>query len=106
MGKEGHLRWDSLGEFLAVAVAIEEIAEKTGENDAKVLADTLNAAIGQILNKNKSPKRDGMELDNRGSHFYLAMYWAEALAKQTASEMLKKQFGPLASQLADNHPRV
>jgi isocitrate dehydrogenase len=104
--KEGHLRWDSLGEFLAVAVAIEEIAEKTGDLDAKVLADTLNLAIGKILKLNKSPKRVVMELDNRGSHFYLAMYWAEALAKQTDSEMLKKQFGPLASQLADNHPRV
>merc|ERR1712110_325797 len=78
--KEGHLRWDSLGEFLAVAVAIEEIAEKTGDLDAKVLADTLNLAIGKILKLNKSPKRGVMELDNRGSHFYLAMYWAEALA--------------------------
>ncbi len=81
--EEGHLRWDSLGEFLALAVALEDLGRKTGNSKALVLADTLNQAIGKILDNNKSPSRKVHELDNRGSHFYLALYWAQALAEQT-----------------------
>merc|ERR1712060_91095 len=70
------------------------------------MGDALNTAIGQVMNNGKSPKRQVMELDNRGSHFYLALYWAEALAKQTDSEMMQKQFAPMAAQLKDNEPRI
>merc|ERR1712129_653188 len=80
--KEGHLRWDSLGEFLAMGVSLEDLGQKTGNREATILASTLNEAIGDLLMKNKSPKRKVMELDNRGSHYYLALYWALALAKQ------------------------
>ena len=96
---ENHLRWDSLGEFLAIAVSFETIAEQNGNPKAQVLADTLNAAIGLFLNNNKSPSRKVGELDNRGSHFYLASYWAEALAKQTADIQLQKTFTPVVEQL-------
>merc|ERR1739844_749861 len=86
--KEGHLRWDSLGEFLAMGVALEDLGQKTGNQESIILANTLNEAVGDLLMKNKSPKRKVMELDNRGSHYYLALYWSKALAKQTDSTAL------------------
>ena len=97
--EEGHLRWDSLGEFLAVGVSLEDLAEKTGNGKAKVLADCLNDAIGKFLDENKSPSRKVNELDNRGSHFYLALFWAEALASQDGDSELKERFSPLAATL-------
>lgn len=100
--EEGHLRWDSLGEFLALAVSIEDIAEKTGNAKAVVLAEALNIANSKFLKEDKSPSRKVNELDNRGSHFYLAMYWAEALAAQTQDAELQAQFAPFAKTLADN----
>merc|ERR1712012_442978 len=80
--KENHLRWDSLGEFLALAVSIEDLANKTNNKKAKILADCLNEGVSELLNQNKSPKRKCCELDNRGSHYYVALFWAEALAKR------------------------
>merc|ERR1712039_1144261 len=100
--KEGHLRWDSLGEFLAMAVAIEDLANKTNNLEGVVLAECLNNAIAKLLTEGKSPKRRVMELDNRGSHFYLALYWAEALAAQSKSEALKSQFSRVAAELLAN----
>jgi isocitrate dehydrogenase len=97
--EEGHLRWDSLGEFLALAVSLEAYAEKTGNKDAQVLADALHKANEEYLLKNKSPSRKVNELDNRGSHFYLAKFWAEALAEQTDSQQLQNTFKPVAEQL-------
>ena len=94
--EEGHLRWDSLGEFLAIGVSLEDIAEKKNNTKAKILADCLNQGIGQFLDENKSPSRKVNELDNRGSHFYLALYWAEALAKQENDSELQTIFSPLA----------
>ena len=94
--EEGHLRWDSLGEFLAIAVSLEDLANKTENAKAQVLADTLNQAIGTFLRENKSPSRKVNELDNRGSHFYLSLFWAEALAEQESDSELRDQFSPLA----------
>jgi isocitrate dehydrogenase len=104
--EENHLRWDSLGEFLALAVSLEEVSSKTGNTKAKILAKTLDEATGQLLDNNKSPSRRTGELDNRGSHFYLTMYWAQALVKQTDDTELQAQFAPLASNLADNEQRI
>ena len=98
---EGHLRWDSLGEFLALAVSIEDLAEKTGNPRAQVLADALNDANARYLRENKAPSRKVNELDNRGSHYYLAMYWAEALAQQEEDAGLAERFAPIAAALAD-----
>ena len=103
---EGHLRWDSLGEFLALAVSIEDLAAKTGNEKARVLAEALDQANAKFLDTNKSPSRKVNELDNRGSHFYLAMYWAEALAAQTDDQDLQAQFAPAAAQLADNETKI
>lgn len=100
--KEGHLRWDSLGEFLALAASLEHLSQTVGNPKAQVLADTLDQAIGQFLDSNKSPSRRVGELDNRGSHFYLAMYWAQALAVQTKDEQLQAHFIPLAHALSAN----
>ncbi|QYJ69823.1 NADP-dependent isocitrate dehydrogenase [Shewanella sp. FJAT-51649] len=100
--KEGHLRWDSLGEFLALAASLEHLSQTVGNPKAQVLADTLDQAIGQFLDSNKSPSRRVGELDNRGSHFYLAMYWAQALAAQTKDEQLQAHFIPLAHALSAN----
>ena len=97
--EEGHLRWDSLGEFLAIAVSLEDLANKTENAKAQVLADTLNQAIGTFLRENKSPSRKVNELDNRGSHFYLSLFWAEALAEQEIDSELRDQFSPLARTL-------
>ena len=104
--KEGHLRWDSLGEFLALAVSIEDLGTKTNNEKALVLADTLNDAIGEFLDTNKSPSRKVHELDNRGSHFYLALYWAQALAEQTRDQDLQNRFKDLAVQLTDNEQTI
>jgi isocitrate dehydrogenase len=103
---EGHLRWDSLGEFLALAVSIEDLGTKSENAKALVLAEMLNAATGKFLDENKSPSRKVNELDNRGSHFYLAMYWAQALANQTKDADLKEQFTPLAKTLAENESKI
>ena len=100
--EENHLRWDSLGEFLALAVSIEDIAAKTGNEKAVILAEALHVANGKFLKEDKSPSRKVGELDNRGSHFYLAMYWAEALAAQTKDAELQAQFKPFAESLLSN----
>jgi isocitrate dehydrogenase len=104
--EENHLRWDSLGEFLALAVSLEDLGIKTGNAQAKLLAKTLDAATGKLLDHNKGPKTRTGELDNRGSHFYLAMYWAQALAEQTEDAALQAKFAPLAKTLAENEERI
>ena len=104
--EENHLRWDSLGEFLALAVSIEDLAIKTGSDKAKVLAAALDAANSQFLNNDKSPSRKVGELDTRGSHFYLALYWAQALAAQDDDQTLKTIFIPVARQLTDNEAKI
>ncbi|MCG8650914.1 MAG: NADP-dependent isocitrate dehydrogenase, partial [Pirellulales bacterium] len=104
--EEGHLRWDSLGEFLALAVSLENLGEKTGREEISVLAATLNEAVGQILDHGKSPSRKVNELDNRGSHFYLALYWAEALAAQSDSAALRQQFQKIAKQLRESESTI
>ena len=104
--EENHLRWDSLGEFLALAVSLEHAADATGEAKAKVLADALDEATGKLLQNGKSPSRKVNELDNRGSHFYLAMYWAQALANQDTDADLKAKFTPLAETLASNEQKI
>lgn len=104
--EEGFLRWDSLGELLALAVSFEDLGEKTNNNKAKILAKTLNAAISQILINDKSPERGVGGLDNRGSHFYLNLYWAQALAEQSEDEELKSKFSGLAQSLAENQSKI
>lgn len=103
---ENHLRWDSLGEFLAIAVSLEDLAAKTGDAKIDVLAKALNEANCQFLGNNKSPSRRCGELDNRGSHFYLALYWAQALASQNDDAKLKSQFAPLAKALAESEAKM
>ena len=103
---ENHLRWDSLGEFLAIAVSLEDLGTKTNNAKALVLSQTMNDAIGKFLDENKSPSRKAGELDNRGSHFYLALYWAEALAAQTDDPNLAAQFAPCATTLAQNETAI
>ena len=103
---ENHLRWDSLGEFLALAVSLEHLSEKTGNQHAKVLGDCLDQATEQLLLSGKSPSRKVNELDNRGSHFYLAMYWAKALAAQNDNEELKASFMGLAHKLESNEAQI
>ena len=98
--EENHLRWDSLGEFLALAVSLEDLGLKTGNTQAKVLAQTLDAATGKLLENNKNPSPKTGQLDNRGSQFYLALYWAQALAAQTDDAALAAKFAPLADKLA------
>ncbi len=104
--KENHLRWDSLGEFLALAVSIEDMAEKTNNTKIKVLASALDKANSMFLNNDKSPSRNAGELDTRGSHFYLAMYWAQALAEQDDDAELKSIFKPIAEQLTSNENTI
>ena len=104
--KENYLRWDSLGEFLAIAVSFEHLAEVTGNASAKILGDTLDAATGQLLSNGKSPARRLGSLDNRGSHFYIAMYWAQAIAGQTDDPALAAKFAPLAAVLAANEQTI
>ncbi len=100
--EENHLRWDSLGEFLALAVSLEDLGIKTANAQAKILARTLDAATGQLLDNNKGPSPKTGQLDNRGSQFYLAMYWAQALAAQTDDLALQAHFAPLAKALTEN----
>ncbi len=104
--EENHLRWDSLGEFLALAVSLEDLGIKTGNARAKLLAKTLDAATGKLLDNNKSPSPKTGELDNRGSQFYLAMYWAQELANQTEDKELADKFKPLAKTLTDNEGQI
>ena len=104
--EENHLRWDSLGEFLALAVSLEDLSLKTGNTQAGLLARTLDTATGKLLDNNKGPKTRTGELDNRGSHFYLAMYWAQALAEQTEDAALQAHFAPLAKSLAENEAKI
>ena len=103
---EGHLRWDSLGEFLALAVALEDLGQKTNNPDALILAATLDRASGKYLDNAKSPSAKVHELDNRGTHFYLAMYWAQALAEQDKNPRLKAIFMDLARQLSENEGMI
>lgn len=104
--KENHLRWDSLGEFLALAASLEHLSNTTDNAKAQVLADCLDRATGLFLDNNKSPSRKVNELDNRGSHFYLAMYWAQALATQSEDADLKAKFEGLAKTLTDNEQTI
>ena len=106
MTEENHLRWDSLGEFLAIAVSFEDLGFKTGNKKAMVLAKTLDEATGKLLDNNKGPSPKTGQLDNRGSHFYLTLYWAQALAAQTEDTDLKARFAPLAKTLADNEQKI
>jgi isocitrate dehydrogenase len=104
--EENHLRWDSLGEFLALAVSLEDLGAKEGNEKAKILAKTLDAATGKLLENNKNPSRKTGELDNRGSQFYLAMYWAQELAAQTEDKQLAEHFAPLAKALAEGEDAI
>ncbi len=104
--KEGYLRWDSLGEFSAIAASLEHVAQAFSNDKAKVLAETLDQAIGKFLDNDKSPARKVGQIDNRGSHFYLALYWAQALAQQTADQELQARFASLARQLGDNEAKI
>ncbi|CAH8283775.1 isocitrate dehydrogenase [Mariniflexile fucanivorans] len=103
---ENHLRWDSLGEFLALAVSLEHLASANNNPKSQILADTLDDATGKLLDTGKTPSRLVGELDNRGSHFYLALYWAQALAYQTKDADLKAEFEPIAKQLSDNEATI
>src|SRR5690606_11222283 len=100
--QEGYLRWDSLGEFLALQASLEHLAQTSGNAKAQVLADALDEANAKFLENDKSPARKVGQIDNRGSHFYLAMYWAEALASQSADAELASTFAPVAAALKEN----
>ncbi|ANB91856.1 isocitrate dehydrogenase [Moraxella ovis] len=104
--EENHLRWDSLGEFLALAVSLEHLSQKTGNTKAQVLADALDAATEKLLLNDKSPKRKAGELDNRGSHYYLATYWAQELAAQNTDAQLAAEFAPIAKALTENEATI
>jgi len=104
--EEGYLRWDSLGEFLALAASLEHLAKASDNRVAKILADTLDKANAKFLESNKSPARKVGEIDNRGSHFYLALYWAQALAEQTEDKTLAAKFSKIAKQMADNEAKI
>jgi isocitrate dehydrogenase len=104
--EEGYLRWDSLGEFLALAASLEHLSKVSNNPTAKILAETLDRANAKFLESNKSPARKVGEIDNRGSHFYLAMYWAQALAEQTDDKNLQTRFAKVAQQLAQNEAKI
>jgi isocitrate dehydrogenase len=104
--EEGHLRWDSLGEFLALAVSLEHLGEKFDNRKALILSETLDEATEEFLRNDKSPSRKVNELDNRGSHFYLALYWAQGLARQDKDQSLKEEFSKIAVQLAENKTKI
>lgn len=104
--EENHLRWDSLGEYLALAVSLEDLGIKNDNGHAKILADALDAATGKLLDENKNPSRKTGELDNRGSQYYLALYWAQELAAQTEDKELAERFAPLAQTLAENEDTI
>ncbi len=103
---EGHLRWDSLGEFLALAASLEHVAEREKNEKAQILSETLDKATGKFLDNDKSPSRKVNEIDNRGSHFYLTMYWAEALAEQTKNAELKAKFEKVYAKLKENEAKI
>jgi isocitrate dehydrogenase len=104
--EENHLRWDSLGEFLALAVSLEDLGIKTGNQRAKILAKTLDKATERLLDNRKSPSPKTGELDNRGSQFYLTLYWTHELASQTEDPAFAKIFAPVAKALADNEQKI
>ncbi len=104
--QEGYLRWDSLGEFLALGVSLEHLSQKFNNAKAQVLAETLDLANARILENNKSPARKVGEIDNRGSHFYLALYWSQALAAQSKDKEVQARFAPLAKALTDNEAKI
>jgi isocitrate dehydrogenase len=106
LAEENHLRWDSLGEFMALAVSLEDLGVKQNNARATILAKTLDEATGKLLELNKSPSRKTGELDNRGSHFYLGLYWAQAVAAQRDDPELAAQFSSLAKALADNEEKI
>jgi isocitrate dehydrogenase len=104
--QENYLRWDSLGEFLALASSFEYLAQRTGNARAQVLADTLDRATGRFLDADRSPGRKLGTIDNRGSHIYLAIYWADELAQQTADAELASKFAVIAAQLAESEEKI
>ncbi len=104
--QENHLRWDSLGEFLALAASLEHLAHRSRNATAQLLSDTLDRATGSVLDEGRSPSRKVHELDNRGSHFYLAMYWAQELAAQTDDPALAARFAPIAEALTANEATI
>jgi len=104
--EENHLRWDSLGEYMAIAVSLEDVGFKHHNKKAMLLARTLDEATGKLLDNNKSPSPKAGQLDNRGSHFYLALYWAQALAAQTEDRELQAHFTKLAKTLAENEQKI
>jgi isocitrate dehydrogenase len=104
--QEGYLRWDSLGEFLALGVSLEHLSQKFNNAKAQVLAETLDQANARILENNKSPARKVGEIDNRGSHFYLALYWAQALAAQAKDKDIQARFTSLAKALTENEAKI
>jgi isocitrate dehydrogenase len=104
--KEGHLRWDSLGEYLALAASLQFMGERFGNAGARVLGDALDAATAEYLDRARSPERDAGQIDNRGSGFYLTLYWAQALAQQTADAPLARRFRPVAEALAANERTI
>jgi isocitrate dehydrogenase len=104
--EENHLRWDSLGEFLALGASLEDLGNKSGDKRATLLAKTLDLATGKLLDENKNPSRKTGELDNRGSQFYLALYWAQELAAQSDDKELAKHFAPFAKALAENEEAI
>jgi isocitrate dehydrogenase len=103
---ENSLRWDSLGEFQALGASFEHVASTLGHSKAQVLAETIDEAIGQYLATNKGPARKVGDLDNRGSHFYLALYWAQALARQTKDKALAAYFAPIAAEMTSNEGKI
>jgi isocitrate dehydrogenase len=104
--QENHLRWDSLGEFLALAVSLEHLGNSNNNSKALILAETLDNATDKFLENNRSPSRKVGELDNRGSHFYLAMYWAEGIANQDKDSELKAEFTKIANELKSNEANI
>ena len=104
--EEDYLRWDSLGEFLALGASFEHLANTTGNAAAQVLADALDAANAKFLDNDRSPGRKLGTIDNRGSHFYVALYWAQALAEQTTDAALAAKFAPLAQALSENEAKI
>ncbi|MGB5258536.1 MAG: NADP-dependent isocitrate dehydrogenase, partial [Woeseiaceae bacterium] len=104
--KEGHLRWDSLGEFLALAVSIEDLADKSDSKQARIIANALNTANSRYLEENKAPSRKVGEIDNRGSHYYVARFWAEAVAANTDDIDLAERFEPAARALVENEATI
>ncbi len=104
--EEGHLRWDSLGEFLALAVSIEDLAEKTGNSKAKAVANALNKANGRYLEENRAPSRKVNQIDNRGSHYWLARYWARAMTETTGFPDMVERFEPVSKALIENEQTI